>query len=61
MSRLPRFAIVPIPNPVCAVLYLSHFVTAYFQVGLAEKLTELEAEKEEKIRNSFVVRNNLMN
>ena len=35
--------------------------TAYFQVGLAEKLTELEAEKEEKIRNSFVVRNNLMN
>ena len=31
------------------------------KVGLAEKLTELEAEKEEKIRNSFVVRNNLMN
>lgn len=27
-----------------------------FQVGLAEKLVELEAEKEEKIRNSFVVR-----
>lgn len=26
------------------------------KVGLAEKLTELEAEKEEKIRNSFVVR-----
>lgn len=27
-----------------------------FKVGLAEKLAELEAEKEEKIRNSFVVR-----
>merc|ERR1719500_1237136 len=26
------------------------------KVGLAEKLAELEAEKEEKIRNSFVVR-----
>ena len=56
MSRLPRFAIVPIPS-MRSSIFESFCTTAYFQVGLAEKLTELEAEKEEKIRNSFVVRN----
>ena len=37
------------------IINTSNICIFLFKVGLAEKLTELEAEKEEKIRNSFVV------
>ena len=37
-------------------IFVEMCIIFLFQVGLAEKLVELEAEKEEKIRNSFVVR-----